>query len=258
MRDGIARGTARHHQAHGSDQGEGAAASPASHRRAGTSSLHAAQGGRGDDAGQAGDGCGAACRRQARTRRPHVLPSRHRRGCRVQPIVRGQSVRGQAGRPGCDRPDRRSSSPAPSSIAPASRRSTSWPRPPRPAPACSIEVGGHASIEGSADSNQQLSVRRAQSVVTYLVKAGVDVDAAAAGRLRCNAGRSRPTTPARTWRRTGASSSPCGRNSARPRTAGLGANGLSRLQAVLVAGGRVRDRSGDRLAVLQPEAERPA
>ena len=37
-----------------------------------------------------------------------------------------------------------------------------------------IEVGGHASIEGSAESNQQLSVRRAQSVVAYLVKAGVE------------------------------------------------------------------------------------
>jgi OmpA-OmpF porin, OOP family len=37
-----------------------------------------------------------------------------------------------------------------------------------------IEVGGHASIEGSAESNQHLSVRRAQSVVAYLVKAGVE------------------------------------------------------------------------------------
>ena len=37
-----------------------------------------------------------------------------------------------------------------------------------------IEVGGHASAEGSADANQQLSVRRAQSVVGYLVKAGVE------------------------------------------------------------------------------------
>ena len=37
-----------------------------------------------------------------------------------------------------------------------------------------IEVGGHTSAEGSAEGNQQLSVRRAQSVVAYLVKAGVD------------------------------------------------------------------------------------
>ena len=37
-----------------------------------------------------------------------------------------------------------------------------------------IEVSGHASSEGSAELNQQLSVRRAQSVVAYLVKAGVD------------------------------------------------------------------------------------
>jgi outer membrane protein OmpA-like peptidoglycan-associated protein len=37
-----------------------------------------------------------------------------------------------------------------------------------------IEVSGHASSEGSAELNQQLSVRRARSVVAYLVKAGVD------------------------------------------------------------------------------------
>jgi outer membrane protein OmpA-like peptidoglycan-associated protein len=37
-----------------------------------------------------------------------------------------------------------------------------------------IEVGGHASAEGSAVINQQLSMQRAQSVVAYLVKAGVD------------------------------------------------------------------------------------
>ena len=49
-----------------------------------------------------------------------------------------------------------------------------------------IEVGGHASAEGSAESNQQLSVRRAQSVVAYLVKAGVDSTQLRAGRLRCN------------------------------------------------------------------------
>jgi OmpA-OmpF porin, OOP family len=37
-----------------------------------------------------------------------------------------------------------------------------------------IEVAGHASVEGSTESNQHLSVRRAQSVVAYLVKAGVE------------------------------------------------------------------------------------
>jgi OmpA-OmpF porin, OOP family len=41
-------------------------------------------------------------------------------------------------------------------------------------PGMHIEVGGHASAEGGAEHNQQLSFRRAQSVVTYLGKAGVD------------------------------------------------------------------------------------
>jgi OOP family OmpA-OmpF porin len=41
-------------------------------------------------------------------------------------------------------------------------------------PAMHIEVGGHASAEGGAEINQQLSFRRAQSVVAYLSKAGVD------------------------------------------------------------------------------------
>jgi outer membrane protein OmpA-like peptidoglycan-associated protein len=36
-----------------------------------------------------------------------------------------------------------------------------------------IEVGGHASSEGSAALNQQLSVRRARTVAAYLVRAGV-------------------------------------------------------------------------------------
>jgi OOP family OmpA-OmpF porin len=44
----------------------------------------------------------------------------------------------------------------------------------RACPDMRIEVGGHASSEGTAEINQQLSVRRAQSVVAYLVKAGVD------------------------------------------------------------------------------------
>jgi outer membrane protein OmpA-like peptidoglycan-associated protein len=42
-------------------------------------------------------------------------------------------------------------------------------------PGMRIEVGGHASSEGSAELNQQLSLRRAQSVVAYLVHAGVDL-----------------------------------------------------------------------------------
>lgn len=41
-------------------------------------------------------------------------------------------------------------------------------------PGMHIEVGGHASAEGGTAHNQQLSFRRAQSVVTYLTKAGVD------------------------------------------------------------------------------------
>ena len=41
-------------------------------------------------------------------------------------------------------------------------------------PGMHIEVSGHASAEGDPDRNQQLSFRRAQSVVTYLVQAGVD------------------------------------------------------------------------------------
>jgi OmpA-OmpF porin, OOP family len=41
-------------------------------------------------------------------------------------------------------------------------------------PGMHIEVGGHASSEGSAEINQQLSLKRAQSVVAYLVHAGVD------------------------------------------------------------------------------------
>jgi len=41
-------------------------------------------------------------------------------------------------------------------------------------PGMTIEVGGHASPEGIAEMNQQLSLKRAQSVVTYLVRAGVD------------------------------------------------------------------------------------
>jgi OmpA-OmpF porin, OOP family len=37
-----------------------------------------------------------------------------------------------------------------------------------------IEVGGHASAEGGEAVNRRLSLRRAQAVVSYLVRAGVD------------------------------------------------------------------------------------
>jgi outer membrane protein OmpA-like peptidoglycan-associated protein len=41
-------------------------------------------------------------------------------------------------------------------------------------PEMHIEVRGHASSEGSTEINQQLSLKRAQSVVAYLAHAGVD------------------------------------------------------------------------------------
>jgi len=43
-------------------------------------------------------------------------------------------------------------------------------------PGMRIEVAGHASREGSAEFNQDLSLRRAQSVVAYLVQAGVEAE----------------------------------------------------------------------------------
>jgi hypothetical protein len=54
-----------------------------------------------------------------------------------------------------------------------------------------IEVAGHASSEGSAIMNQQLSLKRARSVVTYLVEAGVD----AAQLQPVGYGASRPVAP---------------------------------------------------------------
>jgi OmpA-OmpF porin, OOP family len=58
-------------------------------------------------------------------------------------------------------------------------------------PGMHIEVAGHASAEGSSDANQALSLKRAQSVVTYLVQAGVDP-----GRLEpIGFGASRPVAP---------------------------------------------------------------
>ena len=41
-------------------------------------------------------------------------------------------------------------------------------------PGMRIEIGGHASAEGGAAINQHLSVRRARSVIGYMVRAGVD------------------------------------------------------------------------------------
>jgi outer membrane protein OmpA-like peptidoglycan-associated protein/osmotically-inducible protein OsmY len=50
-----------------------------------------------------------------------------------------------------------------------------------------IEVGGHASAEGGEAVNRRLSLRRAQSVVAYLIRAGVDrqrLDSAGYGATR--------------------------------------------------------------------------
>jgi OOP family OmpA-OmpF porin len=41
-------------------------------------------------------------------------------------------------------------------------------------PELRIEIAGHASAEGGAERNQQLSLERARSVVAYLVKVGVE------------------------------------------------------------------------------------
>jgi len=46
----------------------------------------------------------------------------------------------------------------------------------RTCPGMRIEVGGHASAEGPAAINQQLSIRRAGSVVAYMVRVGVDAE----------------------------------------------------------------------------------
>lgn len=58
-------------------------------------------------------------------------------------------------------------------------------------PGMSIEVAGHASADGDADHNKQLSLKRAQSVVIYLVRAGVEQ-----GQLRsAGYGAERPIAP---------------------------------------------------------------
>lgn len=58
-------------------------------------------------------------------------------------------------------------------------------------PGMQIEVAGHASSEGSLALNQQLSLKRAHSVVAYLVEAGVD----AAQLQPVGYGASRPVAP---------------------------------------------------------------
>jgi OmpA-OmpF porin, OOP family len=58
-------------------------------------------------------------------------------------------------------------------------------------PDMTIEIGGYASAEGDAASNQRLSYNRARSVLAYLVKAGVD-----AGQLQpVGYGIARPVAP---------------------------------------------------------------
>ncbi len=58
-------------------------------------------------------------------------------------------------------------------------------------PGVRIAIEGHADIEGSTDYNQRLSIKRAEAVVAYLVKAGAD-----ASRLEAAGfGSSRPAAP---------------------------------------------------------------
>lgn len=58
-------------------------------------------------------------------------------------------------------------------------------------PSALIEIGGHTDAEGTPERNQKLSERRAQSIVSYLVKAGVD-----AGKLTAvGYGQDRPVAP---------------------------------------------------------------
>jgi len=61
-------------------------------------------------------------------------------------------------------------------------------------PGVRIAIEGHADIEGSSDHNQRLSIRRAEAVVAYLVKAGADASQLEA----VGFGSSRPAAPNRT------------------------------------------------------------
>ena len=50
-----------------------------------------------------------------------------------------------------------------------------------------VTIEGHTDYEGTQRNNQTLSLQRAQSVLDYLVKAGVNAEAARTGRLRQDA-----------------------------------------------------------------------
>ena len=118
-------------------------------------------------------------------------------------------------------------------------------------PGMQIEVGGHASSEGSAIMNQQLSLKRARSVVTYLVEAGVDADAAAACRLRSIA----PGRAERRQREHGeepAHRVHCAGQVAPGQLQGQRQMDYLAYKLIWWLAGGVRCRSGDRLAVLQP------
>jgi OmpA-OmpF porin, OOP family len=58
-------------------------------------------------------------------------------------------------------------------------------------PGVRIAIEGHADVEGSTEHNQRLSMRRAQAVVAYLVKAGADAQQVEA----VGFGSSRPVAP---------------------------------------------------------------
>jgi hypothetical protein len=77
-----------------------------------------------------------------------------------------------------------------------------------------IEVSGHASSEGSVEINQQLSVRRAQSVVAYLGQGLAWNRRGCSRSATVQPDPSHPTTQTRTWPRTGASNSRFGPSSA--------------------------------------------
>ena len=114
-------------------------------------------------------------------------PKRPRRSRRSELPARRPSSRLHRPRPWCGpKPARRSwrASPVPGRSSSGLPAPSSIPSAPRPldklaeaaksCPGMHIEVSGHASAEGSAEINRQLSLKRAQSVVAYLVQAGVD------------------------------------------------------------------------------------
>ena len=136
---GVAHGPAGDDQAHRSDPGEGAAASPTAGARAGGTSGSRRPRSRGDHSKQGGSGCGAACRGQDRSTGPtarrdtatgRCSTTRHSFAARYSSTARrssdadrergrpaGQGLRGASWR-GLVTPGRSSStSPAPSSRA---------------------------------------------------------------------------------------------------------------------------------------------